>query len=83
LLEAIAASGAYQERLRRFNDAASLRKPDRVPFITPADLFMTRYGGAIEERGIRSGIKRIVRASNWPGGPISSKRRNNVWGTHA
>ena len=39
------AQKAFQERLTRFSVAASLRKPDRVPVISLADLFMTRYAG--------------------------------------
>jgi hypothetical protein len=35
----------YEERLSRFSDAVALRRPDRVPVISLADLFMTRYAG--------------------------------------
>jgi hypothetical protein len=35
-------SELYQERLKRFNDAASLQKPDRVPVSSLAGFFMTR-----------------------------------------
>ena len=38
-------SELYQERLKRFNDAVSLQRPDRVPIASLAGFFMTRYAG--------------------------------------
>jgi uroporphyrinogen-III decarboxylase len=38
-------SELFQERLKRFNDAASLRRPDRVPIASLAAFFMTHYAG--------------------------------------
>lgn len=35
----------YQARLDRFNDAVSLKKPDRVPVVSLAGLFVTNYAG--------------------------------------
>ena len=35
----------YQARLKRFNDAVSLKKPDRVPVVSLAGLFVTNYAG--------------------------------------
>ncbi|MFC1867309.1 uroporphyrinogen decarboxylase family protein [Thermodesulfobacteriota bacterium] len=35
----------YAAREKRFNDAVSLTRPDRVPLATFAGLFMTRYSG--------------------------------------
>ncbi|MBN1314701.1 MAG: hypothetical protein JXA42_04515 [Anaerolineales bacterium] len=39
----------YQERLKRFNDAVALRKPDRVPFFPCQQLFPARYVGITYE----------------------------------
>lgn len=38
-------SPAYLEREKRFNDAVSLKKPDRVPVTSLAAFFMARYAG--------------------------------------
>ncbi len=35
----------YEERLKRFNDAVALRRPDRVPIATFTHYFITRYSG--------------------------------------
>lgn len=35
----------YQARLKRFNDAVSLNKPDRVPVVSLAGFFVTNYAG--------------------------------------
>ena len=35
----------YKARLKRVNDAISLRKPDRVPIASLANFFLTRYSG--------------------------------------
>lgn len=38
-------SAEYQARVKRFNDAVALRKPDRVPIASLAAFFMARYAG--------------------------------------
>jgi len=38
-------SPEYLAREKRFNDAMSLKKPDRVPVVSLAGFFMARYGG--------------------------------------
>lgn len=38
-------SAEYSARLKRFNDAVALRKPDRVPIASLAGLFISRYAG--------------------------------------
>ena len=35
----------YEAREKRFNDAVSLKKPDRVPIVSLTNFFLTRYGG--------------------------------------
>ena len=43
---------AFQARLKRFNDAVSLRKPDRVPVISLAGFFVTNYAGLTPKQAL-------------------------------
>ena len=63
-------SQLYQERLKRFNDAVSLRKPDRVPIASLAAFFMTHYAGLDKKEAMYDYEKM---ASAW----LESSRRLN------
>lgn len=45
-------SPAYLAREKRFNDALSLQKPDRVPLVSLTTFFMARYGGLTHAEAI-------------------------------
>jgi uroporphyrinogen-III decarboxylase len=45
-------SELYQARLKRFNDAVSLQKPDRVPIASLAAFFMTSYAGLTKQEAM-------------------------------
>ena len=43
---------AFQARLKRFNDAVSLSKPDRVPVVSLAGFFVTNYAGLTPKQAL-------------------------------
>lgn len=45
-------SPEYLAREKRFNDAVTLKKPDRVPIVSIADSFMTRTAGLTEKEAM-------------------------------
>jgi len=65
----------YQERLKRFNDAVSLRVPDRVPIASLAAFFVTKYSGISNREAMynyeRMGNawKESVKKLNWDMAP--------------
>ncbi|MBC2716099.1 MAG: hypothetical protein HF978_12400 [Desulfobacteraceae bacterium] len=42
----------YEAREKRFNDAVSLKKPDRVPIVSLTNFFLTRYGGITDKEAM-------------------------------
>lgn len=65
----------YQERLKRFNDAVSLQKPDRVPIASLAAFFVTKYSGLTNKEAMydydkmANAWKESVRRLNWDMSP--------------
>jgi uroporphyrinogen-III decarboxylase len=66
----------YLAREQRFNEAARLEEPDRVPVASLASLFMVRYAGLTNAQGLyeyeesAQAIKETMQALDWDMAPL-------------
>ncbi len=69
-------SAEYLAREKRFNDAAALREPDRVPIASLASLFIVRYVGLTNAEGLyeyekaAKAVKEAMKKLNWDMAPL-------------
>jgi uroporphyrinogen-III decarboxylase len=69
-------SPKYVAREKRFNDAARLKTPDRVPIASLASLFMVRYAGLTNAEGLyeydkaAEAVKESMQKLDWDMAPL-------------
>jgi uroporphyrinogen-III decarboxylase len=65
----------YEAREKRFTDAVSLKRPDRVPLVSLTNFFLTRYGGITDKEAMydygkmREAWLTAIKKLNWDFAP--------------
>ena len=74
----------YREREKRVADAIALKRPDRVPVVTAADLFFIRSAGLTAAQGMYNleemseAWKASMRRYNWDMAPLQQAIRSGA-----
>ncbi len=74
----------YRDREKRVKDAIGLKRPDRVPIVTAADLFFVRAAGLTLAQGMydldkmAEGWKTSMRRYNWDMAPLQHAIRSGT-----